>query len=104
MGTITKPKMYARDLFKDGRTPSVVKSHCCLCHQKLWVINKKLRGNFCATCSNRADRVAKGIITEEQSDYALWMREVPREYEEWIINGVPHIKTPQGEIYERDEQ
>ena len=88
-------------LFKDGKTPTVVKSHCFICHKKLTLINKEVRGNCCSTCNNRAAKVGRGLITEHESDFLLKYELRDLEEETWWIDGVEHIKSPCGELTQK---
>lgn len=97
MGTLN----HVNQLFTDGKSQKVVKSHCCICHKKLDIINKEVRGNACGTCNNRADKVARDVISEKDSDFLLKYQLRDLEEETWWIDGVEYIKSPNGELYER---
>lgn len=93
MGSLT----HADDIFKDG-THSVEKSHCFLCHHEIYHPNKEHKGNCCSHCNNRASKVARGIITERDSDYMLKVRKCDLEVELWKIDGVEYTKYPDGTL------
>lgn len=97
MGSLT----HIREIFHEGKKPTVVKSHCCLCHREM-EIEKKLRGNCCWQCNGRASRVAKCAITEAESDSELRRLSVDLEVETWWIDGVPYYKYPNGTLHERE--
>lgn len=90
------------NLFKDGKTPTVIKSHCFICHKKLPIINKEVRGNCCSTCNNRAAKVGRGLLTEHESDILLKYELRDLEEEVWNIDGVDYIKSVTGTLHERN--
>ena len=88
-------------LFTDGKQQTVVKSHCFICHKKLELINKEVRGNACSTCNNRANKVSRGLLTERESDLLLKYELRDLEEETWWIDGVEYIKSVTGELIKK---
>lgn len=85
-------------LFHDGKTPKVEKSHCCLCHRKL-KRNKLVRGNFCIQCEGRCNQVARGLLSERDADSLLRYMSQDLEEEVWLIDGVQYRKRPNGDLF-----
>lgn len=103
MGTLMNNVLnHTDDLFRDRKTPHITKSHCFICHKKLTLINKEVRGNSCSTCNNRAAKVGRGLLTEKESDFLLKYELRDLEEEVWNIDGVDYIKSPNGELHARD--
>lgn len=96
--------IHTDDLFKDGKTPTVIKSHCFVCHKKLTLINKEVRGNCCSTCNNRAAKVGKGELTEHESDFLLKYELRDLEEEVWKIDGIYYKKFPNGDLTKYNER
>lgn len=97
MGTIN----HVDDLFKDGKTQSLVKSHCFICHKELPKIDKEVRGNACGGCNNRASKVARGLLSEKESDFLLKYELRDLEEETWLIDGVEYIKSVTNELTQK---
>lgn len=87
------------DLFCDGAQQVVVKSHCSICHNKMKHPNKRTLGNCCVQCNHRANNVARGIMSEKESDFMLMYLMSDLQEERWSIDGVEYIKRPNGELY-----
>lgn len=88
------------DLF-NGTTHEIIKSHCCICHNKIVKPNKETKGNCCSTCNNRANLVSRGLLTEKDSDLYLKYLMTDLQIEEWVIDGVEYIKYPNGDLWKR---
>jgi hypothetical protein len=78
----------------------IIKSHCFICHNKINTINKEHRGNACVECNARANKVARGIFSESDSDLLLSYRLVKPQEEVWQIDGVYYKKFPDGTLEE----
>lgn len=89
------------ELFQ-GRTHEITKSHCCICHHKIISPNKQTKGNCCSTCNNRANLVARGLLTESDSDLYLKYLISDLQEEEWIIDGVTYLKEPNGNLWMKE--
>jgi len=87
------------ELFCDGKKQKIEKSHCCICHRKI-KRNKPIRGNCCIDCESRANKVARGLLMETESDILLRYIYQNKEQEIWIIDGVEYLKEPNGDLYE----
>lgn len=87
---------HTTELF-NGTEHHIIKSHCFLCHRQM-TPNKKVRGNACYVCDQRAKRVSKYSITEEQSDFELSIYSQDLEMETWNIDGEDYYKYPNGKL------
>ncbi len=88
---------YVKELFA-GRTPRVRKSHCAICHREMTFHNYEVWGNCCRYCNGRASMVARGFMTQRESDRALWTRMGEPETEIWTVDGVEYYKRPDGRL------
>ena len=81
-----------------GKQERVIKSHCCLCHNPIGILNKEHRGNCCVHCESRANHVSKGLLTEAESDEKLLKLSTDLQEETWWIDGVQYTKLPDGKL------
>jgi hypothetical protein len=97
MGTLN----HINDLFIDT-DHRITKSHCFICHKKLNLIDKEHLGNACPECNSRANKVARGLIIERESDILLLYQLRDLEIEKWNIDGVDYKKFPDGTLKKYD--
>lgn len=98
MGTLDMTYMHREQLFVGGRRERVVKSHCCLCHRRMEVINHPVKGNCCMLCNDRTSKVGRYLITPDESDVMLAMITQEPVVEAWEIDGIPYQKHPDGTL------
>jgi len=96
MGTLNQLS-HIKELFV-GTDHRIIKSHCFICHQKINIINKEHRGNACIECNARANKVARGLLTEKESDLLLKYQLRDLEEEVWQIDGIYYKKFPNGSL------
>jgi hypothetical protein len=76
----------------------IIKSHCFICHKEIGIINKEHRGNACVECNARANKVARGLLDEDESDILLKYQLRDLEQEVWKIDCVYYKKFPNGDL------
>ena len=92
---------HVNDLFVD-KYHQITKSHCFICHKKINVIDKEHRGNACIECEARANKVARNILTEHESDLLLRYQMRDLEEEVWNIDGIDYRKFPNGDLIKHE--